>query len=378
MLFAFVMLWAYVSFSQYLIIWSGNLPEEIPWYLARFRGGWGAIGFVILFWPLPAALPAAALAPSQPQSRACSSRPQASSSPCGSWTSLWLILPSFSPAHFSLHWMDLAAVPIGLGGLWVAVFAWQLEETAAPAGRRPGIRGGARAWTRHKHGRPAWPRSRITSRAGLIIRFGGDPDRGVDRRSRRRLAVFQRLERSTEKKDAVPSPRRGRASRTACRRCPASRSIPSSTGSDFQEESRAAVELRLGGPPAGRRARPDRARDGADRRARCRAAAAAPMAMPAAVTTPAPAPNGRRRSEGQAPAPSSRGRSPEDPAQPSRSASKGSLATLGMTQGARDEGLRISRGCVRLRPSALVASGLLAQTIGPPPAGLRATRSRGS
>ena len=31
---AFVMFWAYVSFSQYLIIWSGNLPEEIPWYTA--------------------------------------------------------------------------------------------------------------------------------------------------------------------------------------------------------------------------------------------------------------------------------------------------------------------------------------------------------
>ena len=37
---AFVMLWAYVSYSQFLIIWSGNLPEEIPWYLHRLHGGW--------------------------------------------------------------------------------------------------------------------------------------------------------------------------------------------------------------------------------------------------------------------------------------------------------------------------------------------------
>jgi hypothetical protein len=41
--FAFVMLNIYLAFSQFLIIWSGNLPEEIPWYLDRIRGGWGAI-----------------------------------------------------------------------------------------------------------------------------------------------------------------------------------------------------------------------------------------------------------------------------------------------------------------------------------------------
>ena len=34
------MLWAYMAFSQFLIIWSGNLAEEIPWYLRRTRGGW--------------------------------------------------------------------------------------------------------------------------------------------------------------------------------------------------------------------------------------------------------------------------------------------------------------------------------------------------
>ena len=40
LLLAFVMLWAYFNFSQFLIIWSGNLPEEIPWYLSRMTGGW--------------------------------------------------------------------------------------------------------------------------------------------------------------------------------------------------------------------------------------------------------------------------------------------------------------------------------------------------
>ena len=44
LLLAFVMLWAYFSFSQFLIIWSANLPEEIPWYLSRMRGGWQVVG----------------------------------------------------------------------------------------------------------------------------------------------------------------------------------------------------------------------------------------------------------------------------------------------------------------------------------------------
>ena len=38
LLFAFVMLWAYFSFSQFVIIWSADLPEEIPWYLERSHG----------------------------------------------------------------------------------------------------------------------------------------------------------------------------------------------------------------------------------------------------------------------------------------------------------------------------------------------------
>src|SRR5947209_6435924 len=48
LMLAFVMLWAYFSFSQYLIIWSGNLPEEIAWYLHRLRGGWQAIGLALV------------------------------------------------------------------------------------------------------------------------------------------------------------------------------------------------------------------------------------------------------------------------------------------------------------------------------------------
>ena len=52
LMLAFVMLWAYFSFSQYLIIWSGNLPEEIAWYLHRLQTGWRFIGVALVVVPL--------------------------------------------------------------------------------------------------------------------------------------------------------------------------------------------------------------------------------------------------------------------------------------------------------------------------------------
>jgi hypothetical protein len=48
LLLAFVMIYAYFAFSQFLIIWSGNIPEEIPWYLRRLRGGWQYVGLVLV------------------------------------------------------------------------------------------------------------------------------------------------------------------------------------------------------------------------------------------------------------------------------------------------------------------------------------------
>ena len=58
LLLAFVMLWAYFSFSQFLIIWSGNLPEEIPFFVDRLRGGWQYVSAAILLghFALPFAL----------------------------------------------------------------------------------------------------------------------------------------------------------------------------------------------------------------------------------------------------------------------------------------------------------------------------------
>ena len=128
MMFAFTMIWAYVNFSQYLIVWSGNIPEEISWYLARFRGGWGWIGAAILIFHF--VVPFLLLL-----SRHANRNPRLL---VGAATLLvairfvdtaWLILPAFSAGAFRIHWLDLA-LPLGLGGVWLSFFARNL--TARP------------------------------------------------------------------------------------------------------------------------------------------------------------------------------------------------------------------------------------------------------
>jgi hypothetical protein len=123
---ALVMLWTYFAFSQYLIIWSGNLPEETTWYVARTHGGWGAIALVIAL--LQFAFPFMTLL-----SRATKKSPQKLALLAALillmrvLDVIWLIEPTWSHGHFSFNWMDYVA-PIGIGGLWIGIFAWQLQK----------------------------------------------------------------------------------------------------------------------------------------------------------------------------------------------------------------------------------------------------------
>jgi len=133
LLLAFVMFWSYVAFAQYLIIWAGNLPEEIPWYLRRLSGGWGWIGAALIL--LHFALPFLLLLP-----EGANRNPRILASVAALVVLMrfvdvyWLVRPIFTQAgaspgtaRFKLHWLDLAA-PIAIGGVWLAVFLWQLEE----------------------------------------------------------------------------------------------------------------------------------------------------------------------------------------------------------------------------------------------------------
>lgn len=125
-LLALVMVWAYFSFSQFLIIWAGNLPEEIPWYMTRLNGGWEYVALLLVFGHF--ALPFALLLSRDLKRNFKLLAGIAVFILCMRLVDLyWLVAPDFRKASFGLSWMDFAA-PMGLIGLWLAFFLWQLEK----------------------------------------------------------------------------------------------------------------------------------------------------------------------------------------------------------------------------------------------------------
>lgn len=125
LLLAFLSLWAYVNLSQFLIIWSGNLPEEIGWYLHRMHGGWGVLAIVIVAFHF--FVPFALLLLRRNKRRGEILAKIAAGVILVRFIDLfWLIVPNFHQHGFHIHWLDVAA-PVGMGGLWLAAFAWQLK-----------------------------------------------------------------------------------------------------------------------------------------------------------------------------------------------------------------------------------------------------------
>ncbi|HJP31750.1 MAG: hypothetical protein QF689_15180 [Candidatus Latescibacteria bacterium] len=128
----FTMLWAYTSFSQLLIIWSGNLPEEITWYYTRLHGGWLYLGYVLIGFHF--FVPFLLLISSRIKARL----KILVSVACGLLLMrlldlYWITAPAFQHGadggHASAmpHWLDLA-IPVGMGGLWLFVFFGQLKK----------------------------------------------------------------------------------------------------------------------------------------------------------------------------------------------------------------------------------------------------------
>lgn len=126
LLLALVMLWSYFAFSQFLIIWSGNLPEEIRWYLPRTRGGWGvtALAVVILHFAFPFLF---LLSRSMKRNAGKLVIVAVLVLVMRLVDLLWMIAPTFTGEHFHISWMDVVA-PIGIGGLWLAMFTRALSK----------------------------------------------------------------------------------------------------------------------------------------------------------------------------------------------------------------------------------------------------------
>jgi hypothetical protein len=131
LMLAFIMLWAYLHFSQLLITWSANLPDEVIWYIKRWNSGWGwvAIALLVFHFVVPFSLLLSQQNKKNPDNlikiaifivvmRAVDI--------------IWLIEPNFTDVknvQFNISWMDLVA-PIGFGGLWLALFFWNLPQRA--------------------------------------------------------------------------------------------------------------------------------------------------------------------------------------------------------------------------------------------------------
>jgi hypothetical protein len=127
LMLALVMLWAYFSFSQFLIIWSGNLPEEIPYYLHRFEGGWGflSLALAVGHFILPFCLLLSADLKKRPKLLA---RVAWFIVAMRLYDTIWLVAPPFH--HEGALPIGLAniGIPLALGGAWVFLFAAQLRK----------------------------------------------------------------------------------------------------------------------------------------------------------------------------------------------------------------------------------------------------------
>jgi len=121
----FTMVWAYFSFSQWLIIWAGNLPEEITWYMRRLNGGWGFVGLFLAVFQF--AVPFVLLL----------SRPFKRDVRRLVWLAAWILVmryvdlfwiiePNFSKT-FNLTLADLV-VSIAIGCIWLAYFFRNLSS----------------------------------------------------------------------------------------------------------------------------------------------------------------------------------------------------------------------------------------------------------
>jgi len=126
LLLALVMVWAYFAFSQFLIIWAGNLPEEIPWYLSRLNGGWqwAALALLLFHFVVPFLMLLSRKLKRDPRR-------------LGRVALLvlvmhlvdvyWLVNPAHGRSLADFHWLDVATL-LGLGGIWLAVFVTQLRS----------------------------------------------------------------------------------------------------------------------------------------------------------------------------------------------------------------------------------------------------------
>jgi hypothetical protein len=134
-LLTFVLFWTYISFSQFLIIYSGNQPHEIGWYLHRIAGNWKwIVAFIALFHffaPFFLLLLRAVKKNAQRLAAIAILIFFAQAAEI-----FWTIAPTFYPNEIQIHLTDFAAW-LGIGGIWLAVFSFNLKRHPLLAKNNP-------------------------------------------------------------------------------------------------------------------------------------------------------------------------------------------------------------------------------------------------
>jgi hypothetical protein len=136
LMMAFTLMWAYLAFSQFMLIWAGNLREEVTWYARRGTPLWADMAFVLVFGQF--AVPFAVLLSGVVKTNARSLMVVALLVFLMRFLDVfWLVAPAFFPADpdrfwdsADLFWLTPLAF-VGIGGLWVACFLW-LRPTTVP------------------------------------------------------------------------------------------------------------------------------------------------------------------------------------------------------------------------------------------------------
>ena len=121
-----VILWAYMAYSQWIIIWSGNLPDENSWYLHRLSPGWKelALGLIILHFFVPFFL---LLGRRLKQSLRYLSIVALGLLIMRFVDMYWMVMPAFHISGLTINWMDIAA-PVAVGGIWISAFFTLLKK----------------------------------------------------------------------------------------------------------------------------------------------------------------------------------------------------------------------------------------------------------
>ena len=126
LLLTLLIVWAYMAWFQFMLVWIANMPVDVIWYLPRTSSFWQCVAWAIALFHFT--IPFFLLLV----------RPVKRNSTAVAWIAgliLFMqlvfldyqVLPTFSTANLSEHWMDVL-VPLGIGGIWLAHFMWQLQR----------------------------------------------------------------------------------------------------------------------------------------------------------------------------------------------------------------------------------------------------------